>query len=72
VTIKVGEVFAESRYTYGEKEMQFTFFECRIVEGELERKVHQDIRWVRAEELGQYEFCPADVEVAERLGEVQE
>ncbi|AHF09268.1 DNA mismatch repair protein MutT [Dehalobacter restrictus DSM 9455] len=68
VTIQVGEVFAESRHTYGDKEMCFTFFEGRIVEGELERTVHQDIRWVRAEDLGRYTFCPADVEVAERLG----
>ncbi|WP_368293097.1 8-oxo-dGTP diphosphatase MutT [Dehalobacter sp. TBBPA1] len=68
VTIQVEEVFAESRYSYGEKEMQFTFFEGRIIEGELQRTVHQDIRWVRADELGEYEFCPADVEVAERLG----
>ncbi|WP_243103722.1 MULTISPECIES: (deoxy)nucleoside triphosphate pyrophosphohydrolase [unclassified Dehalobacter] len=67
ITIQVGEVFAESRYTYGEKEMCFTFFESRIIEGELQRIVHWDIRWVRAEELGLYEFCPADVEVAERL-----
>ncbi|MCM1566681.1 MAG: (deoxy)nucleoside triphosphate pyrophosphohydrolase [Dehalobacter sp. 4CP] len=72
VTIQVEEVFAETRHTYGDKEMSFTFFEGRIVEGELQRKVHRDIRWVRAEELGQYAFCPADVEVAERLGKVQE
>ncbi|WP_368293090.1 (deoxy)nucleoside triphosphate pyrophosphohydrolase [Dehalobacter sp. TBBPA1] len=68
ITIQVGEVFAESRYTYGEKEMGFTFFESRIIKGELQRIVHWDIRWVRAEELAQYTFCPADVEVAERLG----
>jgi hypothetical protein len=70
VTIQVGEVFAESRYTYGNKEMHFTFFEGRIIVGELQRTVHQDIRWVRAGELSQYAFCPADVEVAERLGKV--
>jgi len=68
VMIEVGKVFAEALHTYGDKEMCFTFFESRIMEGELQRKVHRDIRWVRAEELGQYEFCPADVEVAERLG----
>ena len=67
VTIQVGKVFAEARHTYGDKEMSFTFFESWIIEGELEKRVHQDIRWVRTEELGQYAFCPADVEVAERL-----
>lgn len=30
-------------------------------------KVYWDIRWVRAGELGEYAFCPADVEVAERF-----
>lgn len=70
VMIEVGEVFAESRYSYGDKEMHFTFFVCQIIEGKLQRKVHQDIRWVRAEELVRYEFCPADVEVAERLKKV--
>lgn len=69
VAIQVGEVFAETRYTYGDKEMCFTFFEGRIIKGELQKTVHRDTRWVRAEELGQYEFCPVDVEVAERLGE---
>lgn len=68
VTIQVGDMFGETQYTYGEKEMHFTFFDSQIIEGELQKTVHQDIRWVRAEELGQYAFCPADVEVAERLG----
>lgn len=47
--------------------MRFTFFDCQIIEGKMQNKVHWDIRWVRAEELERYEFCPADVEVAERL-----
>lgn len=67
VTVNVGKVFAETKYTYGEKEMFFTFFDCRIIGGDLRRTVHQDIRWVRADELAGYAFCPADVEVAEKL-----
>lgn len=67
VTIEVGNVFAETKYTYEEKEMLFTFFNCRIIGGDLRRTVHQDIRWVRADELSGYAFCPADVEVAEKL-----
>lgn len=67
VTIQVGDVFTETQYTYGDNQMHFTFFDSRIIEGELQRTVHRDIRWVRAEELGQYTFCPADVEVAGRL-----
>jgi len=45
-------MFAETRHSYGDKEKCFTFFEGRITKGELQRKVHKDIRWVRAEEFG--------------------
>jgi 8-oxo-dGTP diphosphatase len=68
VKIEVDRVFAETEYVYGDKEVHLTFFNSRIVEGELQKIVHRDIRWVRADELGQYSFCPADMEVAEMLG----
>lgn len=67
LTIKVTDVFAETTHFYGEKKMIFTFFNVGIVSGEIIRKVHQDIRWVPAEELEYYSFCPADVDIAERL-----
>lgn len=35
VTIEVGEVFAETWHIYGDKDTIFTFFESRIVGGEL-------------------------------------
>ena len=28
---------------------------------------HNDIRWITANEIGQYAFCPADEEILERL-----
>ena len=48
VTIEVGDVFAETQYTFGEKEMYFTFYDSRIIDRDLRRIVHKDIRWVRA------------------------
>lgn len=65
--IKIKEIYAKTSYKYGEKEMDFTFFNAEIIEGEIKMKVHQDIKWVNGQELKFYTFCPADVEIAARL-----
>lgn len=69
--LRIKDVFAQTSYNYGDKDMEFTFFNTEIIGGELKMKVHQDIKWVKPEELRVYTFCPADVEVAERLAETQ-
>ena len=28
---------------------------------------HNDIRWIRAEQISQYDFCPADEEILQAL-----
>ena len=48
-------------------ELIFTFFATEIVGGELTANVHEQIKWVSCAELVNYSFCPADVEIVERL-----
>lgn len=67
ISIRVKDIFARTSHKDGDKEMGFTFFHAEIMDGELKMKVHQDVRWVTSQELGSYTFCPADVEIAERL-----
>ena len=56
VTVSVGEVL--------------TLFHASIAEGTPRKLEHQDIRWIRAAEIPQYRFCPADEAILERLREV--
>lgn len=63
----IKDVYAQTSYQYAENKIEFTFFNTEIIGGELIMKVHQDIKWVVPAELKEYSFCPADVEVAERL-----
>jgi 8-oxo-dGTP diphosphatase len=65
--LKIKDVYLEKSWRYGEKEMELTFFNAEITDGEVKMKVHQDVKWATPQELGNYTFCPADVEVAERL-----
>ena len=38
-----------------------------IAEGVPQKLEHNDIRWITVDEIDQYSFCPADVEILERL-----
>lgn len=67
IRIVVGNIFAETTYQYPNQEIAFTFFYAEIAEGELTPKVHQQVRWVAPNELPQYDFCPADIEIAKLL-----
>ncbi|MGN1421880.1 MAG: (deoxy)nucleoside triphosphate pyrophosphohydrolase [Oscillospiraceae bacterium] len=53
------------RSVYGE--LSFVFIEAEIVSGEPQLSVHEEMRWVKPEELAEYEWCPADKPVAEKL-----
>lgn len=65
--IGIQDVYMQTSYKYSDKEMDFIFFRAEMINGEIKMKVHQDIKWVKVQELDDYIFCPADVEVVRRL-----
>jgi len=69
VTVTVGEVFVEVEHIYPDLTVHLTLFHSRIAEGIPQKLEHNDIRWLRVEEIGEYDFCPADEEILRRLTE---
>ena len=67
VTLDVGEVFMDVVHEYPDLTVHLTLFHATIREGIPQKLEHNDIRWITADEIGQYEFCPADEEILERL-----
>jgi 8-oxo-dGTP diphosphatase len=67
LAIKVIDVFATTVYQFKDKEIHFTFFRCDILNGEIEKNVHNAIKWVTAGEMKKYSFMPADVEIVDKL-----
>ena len=63
----VGEKFAECVYEYPDITVHLTAFEAEIKRGEPKLLEHADIRWVTVDELDNYEFCPADRPIIEKL-----
>jgi 8-oxo-dGTP diphosphatase len=67
IEIEVLDLFEETKYSYPEREIEFMFFSASLKKGVPTPNVHDSIKWVSPDMLGEYEFCPADVFVVERL-----
>lgn len=67
VDIQVLGEFGRTSYPHAGNELIFTFFTAEIVGGELSVNVHEQIKWVPIAELKDYSFCPADIEIVERI-----
>ena len=67
VDIRICGEFGKTSYPYKQWELVFTFFDAEIAAGTPVTTVHEQIRWVSAAELKEYTFCPADVEIVEKL-----
>jgi 8-oxo-dGTP diphosphatase len=47
--------------------VHLTLFNATIAEGEPQMLEHVDIRWITPCEIPEYDFCPADVEILDKL-----
>jgi len=63
VTILVGDEFFSVVHDYTPKSVRLHFFNCAIIDGEPHPLEVADMRWVQPEELGQFEFPPADADL---------
>lgn len=67
VTVSVGDVFMEVTHTYPDITVHLTLFHASITEGIPQKLEHNDIRWITADEIALYRFCPADDEILRYL-----
>lgn len=67
ITLSVGDVFMDVTHKYPDLDVHLTLFNAEIAEGMPQRMEHNDIRWITAHEIPQYDFCPADEEILKRL-----
>ena len=69
VEISVGDIFMDVVHKYPDLTVHLTLFHGKIVSGTPKLLEHRDMRWMTVAEISEYEFCPADVEILERLRE---
>ena len=67
VTVEVGALFMELTHAYPDLTVHLSLYHARIAEGTPQKLEHNDIRFITVGEIDEYEFCPADQEILERL-----
>ena len=67
VTLDVGEVFMDVVHEYPDLTVHLTLFNASIRKGTPQKLEHNDIRWITVDKIDQYEFCPADTIILQKL-----
>jgi 8-oxo-dGTP diphosphatase len=65
VLIEVGCLLAENAFSYPDMNLRFYFFRAKIAHGKVTAKVHSQVKWAKPADLGQFDFCPADIPALE-------
>ena len=67
VEIEVKDIFMDVVHNYPDLLVHLTLFNSTIKEGTPKLLEHKDIKWITPEEIGDFEFCPADEEILKRI-----
>ena len=67
VMLSVGDVFMDVVHKYPDSTVHLTLLNATIAEGEPQKLEHNAISWITPSEIPNYDFCPADEEILERL-----
>ena len=67
VTVKPLDVFCTVDHVYSDITIRLVLFNAEILSGEPKLLEHADLKWISAGEIDNYEFCPADKEILEKI-----
>ena len=67
INVSVGEYLGSNTHTYDFGTIELMAYRTHWEDGDLILKDHEEIRWVFAHELDQFDFAPADTAFVEKL-----
>ena len=67
IEIEVDSFFGESIYQYDIGTIRLLAYKARWVAGEFKLTEHSQIKWVGPDELGIFDFAPADIPLVKKL-----
>jgi 8-oxo-dGTP diphosphatase len=67
VILSVSDMFMDVTHEYPDLTVHLTLFNATIARGEPQKLEHNDIQWITASEISNYEFCPADEEILKEI-----
>lgn len=70
VTVSVGTPFMDVVYQYPDALVHLTIFNASIISGTPKMLEHNDLRWITADEIPHFNFCPADKDILKKISEM--
>lgn len=67
IEVKVMDVFTSVVHKYDDITINLTVFNTQIIKGIPKKIEHNDIRWIKADEIKDYDFCPADKNILKEI-----
>lgn len=67
ISTKTGSFVAESLYDYGTKRIRLLGYLSSYLGGDFTLESHDEVRWVRLEEIASFPLAPADVPILQAL-----
>ena len=67
IVIQPTDVFCELIHEYPDIRIRLTLFNAIICQGTPQKLEHNDLKWITADEIDDYDFCPADEQILKML-----
>lgn len=67
VTLSVGTPFIDVVHEYPDITVHLTLFNAIIADGVPKLLEHNNLKWITPAEIPNYDFCPADKEILEKI-----
>lgn len=67
IQLAVGDVFMSLVHEYPDLSVRLTLYRAAIASGEQQLLEHNDMRWITPAEIPQFEFCPADAAILNKI-----
>ena len=67
ITVEPHDIFTEVTHEYPDMAVHLTLFNCTILWGKPQLLEHNAMAWITPDEISNYEFCPADKVILEKI-----
>ena len=67
IEVEVGELITSNKHKYPHGIFELLAFRVTHISGEMVLNVHEEIKWVTADEMSNFKFPPADIPIIKEL-----
>lgn len=67
ITVDVGKIYTQVIHEYPDIQIRLTLFHCTVASGTPKLLEHRDLKWIHPDQIPEFDFCPADVEILDKI-----